>query len=144
MKALLDTNVILDALLARNPWHHAAADLLRAGAAGAVELCLTATSVTDVFYIARKNLGDPGAARQRVGALLQAVTVLDVSGADCRAAVTSQVKDYEDAVQAACAARHRLAWIVTRDQRFEGGAVATVEPSALLAILQRPGRVPEA
>jgi hypothetical protein len=47
------------------------------------------------------------------------------------------------AVQAACAARHRLAWIVMRDQRFEGGAVAAVEPAALLAILNWPGGVPE-
>ncbi|MDR1808574.1 MAG: PIN domain-containing protein [Propionibacteriaceae bacterium] len=136
MRVLLDTNVVLDALLARSPWHDAAADLLRRAAEDAFEPCVTATSVTDIFYIARRNLGSAAAAKDRLAALLQIVTVLDVTSADCHTALASPLADYEDAVQAASAARHRVTWIATRDTRFTPGPVPVISPADLLEQLR--------
>lgn len=51
MKVLLDTNVLLDALLAREPFVADAAFLLEAVEAGEIIGFMSATTVTDVHYL---------------------------------------------------------------------------------------------
>lgn len=55
--ALLDTNVVLDILLDRPPWNTDAAILWRAVLNRQFIAYITATSVTDIFYIIRRHAG---------------------------------------------------------------------------------------
>ncbi len=57
MRVLFDTNVLLDALLAREPFVADAAFLLEAVEAGRVEGFLSATTVTDVHYLVKRQTG---------------------------------------------------------------------------------------
>lgn len=54
MKILVDTNVILDIVLERHPFFEQSARLLQSAAQLNVELFLTATTITDLYYIVRK------------------------------------------------------------------------------------------
>ena len=54
VRVLVDTNVVLDALLAREPWASEAQPVYAARDDGRVELCLLASTLTDVYYIVRK------------------------------------------------------------------------------------------
>ena len=52
--ALLDTNVVLDALLDRNPWNIQANAIWQAHLDKQFVAYVTATTLTDIFYISRR------------------------------------------------------------------------------------------
>ena len=56
-RVLLDTNVILDALLERQPWAADARLIWAAHLEGRLAAHVTATSLTDIFYVARRCTG---------------------------------------------------------------------------------------
>jgi|GEM_PF-4363418 len=56
-KVLLDTNVVLDVLLERGGWPAEASVLWQASADGRLGSCVTASSLTDTYYISRRLKG---------------------------------------------------------------------------------------
>jgi len=134
MNVLIDTNVILDALMARAPWNKNAKEIILLSAAGDITACITASSITDIYYLFRKAIGDSAAAREAVFKLIQIIEVIDVSAEDCERAFELPIPDYEDAVQIACAARHKLECIITRDAgHFAGSPIRVSSPEAFLS-----------
>ena len=114
MRALLDTNVVLDVLLRRAPWLAQAEPLWEASQAGALESCISASSLTDIYYISRRLVGREKA-REIVRACLDVLTVLPVDAALLEDAFGLATSDFEDAVQIAVAKRGSLDAIVTRN-----------------------------
>jgi predicted nucleic acid-binding protein len=57
MRVLLDTNVILDSMLQRLPWHVEADAILQAAASGQVTCATTPLSLATVFYVGRRVVG---------------------------------------------------------------------------------------
>lgn len=85
-----------------------------------------------MFYVARRLVGRERA-WDAVRALLDQLHVVSVGAAELKAASTA-AGDFEDRVQAACAAAAAIDFIVTRDPTgFAGSRVAAVEPSVALA-----------
>ncbi len=113
MRLLLDTNVVLDVLLNRQPWVKDAAAIWQANDDGRVMAYLTASTFTDIFYIARKVAGIAGA-RQAVRTCLEAFEIRDRH--TLQHAETLLGNDFEDNLQIACATLQNLDAIVTRDQ----------------------------
>ena len=133
MRLLIDTNVILDVLMEREPFCRSAQAVLMAVAEEKAQGFITASSVTDLYYLLRKHLHSQQEAKQALMGLLAVVEVLDVTGSDCERAFELQMPDYEDALLAWCAKRHKIDRIVTRNQmHFEGSPVQTVLPDDLL------------
>jgi predicted nucleic acid-binding protein len=140
MHVLLDTNVVLDVLLNRDPWQVEASALWRAVDEGRLTGYLPASAVTDIFYVARR-LTDIARARQVVQVCLDAFNIATVDRAVLERAQALSGSDYEDNVQIACAELNELDAIVTRDSSgFEGSPVAVWSPAQCLANL--PGRQP--
>lgn len=75
---LFDTNVILDVLLLREPWRNEAQKLWTAHDDGLLKGYLTATTLTDIFYIAKKHL-NIDKANQAVDICLQTFEICPVS-----------------------------------------------------------------
>jgi predicted nucleic acid-binding protein len=114
MRVLLDTNVVLDVLLSREPWLADASALWQATDEGRLTSFVTATTLTDIFYVARRTV-DLTRARQVVQVCLEAFEIVPVDrGAFERAQQLSR-SDFEDNVQIACAEAGKLEAIVTRD-----------------------------
>jgi len=133
MRLMIDTNVILDALMERDPWAKHAQALLLAVAEEKAEGCITASTLTDLHYILRKHLRDKEQLKQTLLNLMAVVHVLDVTGADCERAFDLSVSDYEDALLAYCAKRHKAEYIVTRNEdHFAGSPVKSISPEAVL------------
>ena len=136
MKLLIDTNIILDALMNRAPWAKAAQDIILAVAEEKAEGCITASSFTDIHYLLRKYLKDKEKTRQALLGLLTVVNVLDVTGADCEKAFDLPMSDYEDALLAYCGKRHKVEAIITRNlKHYEGSPVKAVAPEEVLKYL---------
>jgi len=133
MKLLIDTNIILDALMRREPWAESAQAIMLAVAKEKVEGCVTASSFTDIHYILRRQIKNNEQTRQALLGLLAVITVLDVTGSDCEKAFELPMKDYEDALLAYCAKRHKMDLIVTRNmEHFEGSPVKAITPEDML------------
>jgi len=57
MRVLLDTNIVLDVLLKREPWAADARAIWQANDQGRITGHILASVLTDIFYIARKQAG---------------------------------------------------------------------------------------
>jgi predicted nucleic acid-binding protein len=136
MRLLVDTNIILDALMAREPWAESAQSVLLAVAEDKSEGFITASTVTDIYYLLHKKIGDKERAKQILLGLFLSITVLDVSGADCEKAFELPMYDYEDALLAHCAKRHKIDYIVTRNPKhFVGSPVKSILPDEVIQLL---------
>jgi predicted nucleic acid-binding protein len=137
MRVLLDTDVVLDLLLDRNPFSEAAVASWQANREGRLEVYISAITPLNVFYIARKLKG-ADTARQAVKELLTGLRICAVDQATLQIAVASSLTDYEDAVQHANATTHHLDAIVTRNlEDYRGATVAVFSPTDFLVELKK-------
>jgi predicted nucleic acid-binding protein len=133
---LFDTNVVLDHLLAREPFAEAAERLLSLADAGAIDGMLCATTVTTIHYLASKTVGAPEAMAY-VGELLAIFDVAPVDRDVLRAACDSGFSDYEDAVLYEAARGAGVSAIVTHNGKdFTRSTLPVFTPGELLAALQ--------
>lgn len=133
---LVDTNVVLDLILAREPWAAEAAALLDAVAAGRVTGCIAGHTITTIFYLVRRAAGLQRA-RIAVADLLQVLTVVPLEAGDYLHALSLGLRDYEDAVQAVAALRAGSTWLVTRNPRdYKGAPVEIRSAGEVLALLE--------
>ena len=133
MKILIDTNIVLDALMAREPWAAPAQAILLKVSEEKVEGCVTASSFTGLYYLLQKHLRSKRQTKQALHALLTSVNILDVSGTDCEKAFELPVPDYEDALLACCGKRHKVDCIITRNEKdFMQSPVSALSPHTFL------------
>jgi predicted nucleic acid-binding protein len=114
MRVLLDTDVVLDYLLEREPFAESAVALFELIAQEACDGYVAAVTPVNVFYLARKDRG-MDKARQAVTELLTAMDVCPVDQSTLGTALALPFSDYEDAVQHACATAAGLDAIITRN-----------------------------
>lgn len=132
MRVLLDTNVILDALLQRVPWHIEADAILRAAAGGQLACAATSLSLANVFYVVRRVEG-AGKARVAVRICLQAFDILAVDAQTVSSADALPGADFEDNLQIAAAVQAKTDAIVTRDPAgFAASPIPVLTPAGLL------------
>ena len=97
MRILFDTNVLLDALLEREPYMRDAAELLAAVEMGTLSGLLGATTVTTIAYIAERALGRERTL-QGIYRLLTLFEVAPVTRAVLEDALRLDFQDFEDGV----------------------------------------------
>ena len=131
LRVLVDTNVVLDQLLRRDPWFSQARSFWQARDSGQIVAYLPASVLTDIYYIGRKEVGHEQA-RAGIARCLREFGVIPVHRAVLDAALALPGTDFEDNVQIACAQLSRLDLIVTRNTRdFRHSPIAAVEPAAV-------------
>jgi predicted nucleic acid-binding protein len=134
VRILLDTNVILDVALKREPFYGAAAAILEASDYRDIHLFITASSVTDLYYVVRKEKGhDLGI--QFLRNLLDCVDVCSMDKSILLAALSYDFSDFEDAVQSAAAVGDKMDVIVTRNKTdYAKSLVKALSPDEFLAV----------
>ena len=132
MRVLIDTNVILDILLKREPFYSASSQLFELIDEGDFEAFCTASSVTDLYYISRKEVGRD-TAKLMLKDLINAVPVLSVDQSIVWDALESDLKDFEDAIQGFSSLHHGLDCIITRNEKdFIGIDILVWSPEKML------------
>jgi predicted nucleic acid-binding protein len=135
---LVDTNVVLDVILEREPWLADSAALLDAIARGRATGFVASHVVTTIHYITERANGRVAAATA-IADLLELCYVVPVTAADFHRALALRFDDFEDAVQVAAALRVGAAYLVSRNERdFKGAPVPVRSPAEVLPLLDAP------
>ena len=133
MVVLIDTNVALDFLTARQPFYHDARAILQACATDKLQGYIAFHSLPNIFYILRKSYSD----EDRRAMLKRLCLVLQVTGAShdrvCEAISREGFSDFEDCLQDECAQEVSADYIVTRNvDDFKYSRVKAVTPEEFL------------
>jgi predicted nucleic acid-binding protein len=115
LNLLLDTNILLDIALKRQPFVEQAAQVLTTAQHQKFPLYMTATTITDLFYIVRKAKGKD-IALAFIEDLLQYVDVAAVDKLVILRALKLGLADFEDAVQVGAAEKAGIDVIITRNE----------------------------
>lgn len=138
MKILIDTNIVIDALTSREPWNEHAEKIFLMAANNIIDMYITASSATDIYYLIRKHLHSTETARQIMGKLYSLVGIIEVKGEDLIDALASPIIDYEDAVVEQVARRSDMECIVTRNQKdYEAGLTQIYLPEDFVRFLEQ-------
>jgi predicted nucleic acid-binding protein len=129
MKVLVDTNVVLDILLKRSPFYQDAFKIFKLIDQERIYGCLSASSITDIFYLLRKDRNNPGEVYQIIDELTAFFSVVPVSETTISGALALRWKDFEDAVQYMTAKENGINYIITRNKTdFENSDIPCVSP----------------
>ena len=135
MRLMIDTNIFLDVLTQREPFY--------ANSRAVLELCenkkiqgfLSASSVTDIYYLIHRQLHSTELAYQALGSILDIVKVLTVTNDDVLNAYITKAPDFEDCPLATCAKSNKCDAIVTRNKKdYLTFGITLLSPEELLAL----------
>lgn len=119
-KVFIDTNVLLDYLLSRQPGANAATELLVAAQMGVVEALVSTQSILDAAYTARKSGLDFQTFKHVVSILKGALTFAAIDWIDLDWAMEHYTGDFEDDAQYASAYNSCCDYYITRDKKLLG------------------------
>jgi len=135
VRVLVDTNVVLDVLLARRPFVAASAEVFGLVEHSRIEGLLCATTITTIDYLLTQAMPRP-AARQALQKILELFEIAPVNRAVLEEAIRSKVADFEDAVLDQAGRLAGAEAIVTRNQSdFRLAFLKVLGPDELLASL---------
>lgn len=140
-KIFLDTDVALDHLADRQPFAEYAHRIFALAETGELTACVSSLSFSNLHYILRKLKGHADAlALLRKLKLL--VRVSAVSESEIQSALSSNFKDFEDAIQHfAAKSEGGISAIVTRNKDdYSASEIPVLSPDEFLA---RRDRIPE-
>lgn len=129
MRVLVDTNIVLDYLLEREPYGESAKKIVVACKQKKVIGCIAAHTVSNMFFILRKTYS----VEDRRTILKDICKLFDVEGIDrlkiIQALDNSDFKDFEDCLQMQCAKSFRADYILTRNLAdYRDSEIACISP----------------
>ena len=132
MTILLDTNVVLDILLHREPWYANAALIFGLSQQNLIKSYVSASAITDIFYVTQKEQGKKEA-RETIKRLLQVFYPATVTDKNIYQALELEWNDFEDSVQFTVGKGLSADYIVTRNtQDFVSGSIDAVTPEQFI------------
>ncbi len=132
-RLFLDTNVLLDHLLDREPFADDATALWSMAERREVVGLVSAISFNFVYFIVRHEAGER-AARRAIKGMRDIFEIVEVDAQIIHQAIDSGFGDFEDGMQHACALRGRASHLVTRDlPGFRRSQVPVVRPDVYLS-----------
>ncbi|MCL2318858.1 MAG: PIN domain-containing protein [Treponema sp.] len=132
MKVLIDTNVVLDILLYRQPWYDNAGIIFVLTKQNVIESYISASAITDIFYVAQKQL-EKSIIREVIKQLLSVFQPATVTDNDIYQALNLEWNDFEDSVQYVVGEGLAVDYIVTRNtQDFASGSILAVTPEQFI------------
>ena len=133
MRLMIDTNIILDVLLEREPFYQQSKEVLNLCEKKKIHGFISASTATDIFYLIRKGLGSTDEAYKALGHILNIVKILTVTNEDVNEAFLKKSKDFEDCLLATCAKSNKCDGIVTRNTKdFDSFGIPLYSPDDVI------------
>lgn len=136
MVILVDTNVILDALLKREPYVEEAQSIITKCANQELTGYLAAHSIPNLFYVLRKSYSQQER-REFIRNLCDIFYISDLTVEKILSAVDNEeFTDFEDCLQEECAVEVKADYIVTRNPAdYKKSRVQIIEPSEFVKLI---------
>ena len=127
MKALIDTNVLLDVFLKREPFYRDSKKILQMVKDMEIDGYVSVQTLKDIYFLYKKSgTKDP---LYPIQVLLLFFEVLDVTRDDLISVLTSNIDDLEDGLIAFSAIRNGVNTIITRNEKdFSEAEMAVINP----------------
>lgn len=133
MKILVDTNIVLDVMLKREPFYKSSLEILGLTKRDDVEEYVSASAITDIYYLAYRQLRDKEVVKKLMKKLLTVVSVASVSEQEIENALSLEWNDFEDSVQYSVAFLQEMEGIVTRNPNdYKEAKIKIWKPEELL------------
>jgi predicted nucleic acid-binding protein len=134
---LLDTNVVIDLLIDRQPFSIAAARIFDYAAKKRVRLLLTAVSYNNIYYIVKKQSTHKETIKI-LKSLGEYTEIIDTTKETILSALNSDFNDFEDAIQYFCGKSLKtLHVIATRDLKgFKYGNIPVMTPEQVISFIE--------
>jgi predicted nucleic acid-binding protein len=134
-KVFLDTDVVIDLLTDRQPYSEDIAALFTQAEKGMLELHVSSLSFSNIYYIVRKLAGHKKAL-DLLTRLEKLVVVAPVGQEHIQEALHAGFRDFEDAIQYACARTAGIHTILTRNVKdYAKAACAVHTPDSYLRVV---------
>ena len=137
MKVIVDTNVVLDLLLAREPFLRPAVEVFRLIEESRIDAFICATTVTTVDYLLVMSLPKSDA-RSALRRLISLFEIATVNRPVIERALESKIQDFEDAVLDEAGQMAGADFVITRNTKdFTGSSLKVCDPEEFRALLNR-------
>jgi predicted nucleic acid-binding protein len=113
---LLDTNIILDIALKREPFFNDSVQIFSLIDSQVISGFVTASTITDIYYISKKEQGH-GISISFIKSLMEVIEVVGIDKDIILNAISSDSKDFEDAIQISAAEMNGIETIITRNKK---------------------------
>ena len=134
---LIDTNVVLDYAEKREGFFEVAEKMFSQMWQGLFIGFVSASAVTDIYFLLKKRYKDSEIAISLLKVLLDALDVLAVNRETIETAIESGMNDFEDAVQAVAVKDFGIDIVVTRDKEgFRNSGLWVYSPEKFLEMLE--------
>lgn len=135
MRLMIDTNIFLDVLTQREPFFADSKAVLQLCESKKVQGFLSASCVTDTFYLVHRYLHSTEMAYKALGSVLDIAKVLSVTNDDVLNAYLTRAADFEDCLLATCAKSNKCDAIVTRNKKdYLTFGITLLSPEELLEL----------
>ena len=132
MKVLIDSNVVLNILLKQPAFYTGSQKIFFIAERERIAGFVSASAITDIYYISRKSLGK-AAAREAIKHLLTVFQPAAVTGDDIYQALDLEWGDFEDSVQFVVGEGLSVDYIITRNIRdFSSGNIPAITPEQFI------------
>ncbi|MCL2054009.1 MAG: PIN domain-containing protein [Oscillospiraceae bacterium] len=133
MRVLLDTNIIMDWFLGRQPHVEQVAVIIKMCTEDKIKGCIAAHTVTNLFFILRNEFS----VEKRRLVLLDLCNEFKVIGIDASKLISAlknnNFNDFEDCLQDECAMNFNADYIITRNTAdFKNSKIKAVNPIKFL------------
>jgi predicted nucleic acid-binding protein len=133
-RVFVDTDVLLDLALAREPYLKSSKLVLALLENNIAIGFISSNEVANIYYILRKLGGDQNA-RKFISEIIRYLTVISIDHADVLNSLKSDFADFEDSLQHFSACRNQCDCIVTRNvDDYKHSEVNVYSPIEFLAI----------
>jgi predicted nucleic acid-binding protein len=135
MKVLIDTNVVLNKLLKQQAFFAGSDAIFRLAEIGEITGYVSASAITDIYYIARKILGS-AATRDAIKKIFSVLWPATVTGDDIFKALDLEWSDFEDSVQFIVGEGLTVDYIITRNtQDFSSSSIPAITPEQFIQVI---------
>lgn len=137
MNVFIDTNILIDLLAKREPFYQNAARISALNKQKKIKGFIAAQSFADIFYILRKDYSEE-IRRRSLTDLIKVFSVVSLDAIKIKSALQNTAfRDFEDCLQAECAAACHADYIVTRNvEDFADGKVKAITPEELIKLAE--------
>ena len=135
-KVFIDTDIILDVALAREPFFSSSKTILAMAENNIIIGNISSNCVANIYYILRKSGGD-NKARKFILNIVKYITVIAIDHQNVLEALKSKFSDFEDALQHSSAVESRCEYIITRNiEDYKSSKIKVLLPEEFIVMFQ--------